>query len=433
MRKHYPYRFDAQPSILMGRLFWIALLSLLFQSAAAEPQPGDVFREYHLVEGGSNGEAGEEWKDEFVFVSHHTGERSTVGHRKFHGIDLTSAIKAEFVACFWGGHIGSERRRVIFNDHEPVFLPKIQDTPTCPECYFSHQCQAACEIPLESLREGINEFRLEVGDQICYSFDWGWFWTNQVVLRVYYDSEKVDHPMGKIKLPLPNQSVSRFSKISCEIDEGSAESVEFIGNYKDFSWGGSGAFKSWHGIFWGKNPELQRNIGNASGMFPYTNWNNRWIPDQKDMQIAARIIGRNGLIYMTEVVEGITMDHGDRMVKMYTSQDVPENFATQTGSKSCTIEIPDDLTNAFMAKLVLSTFSGGTADRIVKINGQTITSGGWGRWHRLDFCEAFFPTHLLKPGSNTVTIEANYPGEHAFEVNWPGPVILVEFLDETSG
>lgn len=399
------------------------------QYISAEPQPGDVFREYHLTEGGSNGEPDAEWKDEFVYISHHSGERSTVGSRQITGIDLEHAIRAEFVACYWGGHIGSENRSVIFNDHAPVALPLIQNTPTCPECYFSQQCQAACEIPLDFLQQGTNEFRLEVGDQICYSFDWGWFWTNQVVLRVYYDPEKKEHPQGSIESPQSGETVTNFSKISCKIEHGEVESVEFIGKYNDFSWGGSGEFNSWHGIFWQKDPQLQRHIGTASGLFPYVSWDCRWIPDQENIKIAARLIDKSGIITMTEAVNDLKLKHRDRTVRMFTSQDVPENFATQTGSKSCTIEITDDLNDAYIAKLVFSTFSGGTEDREILINGKSISKGGWGRWHRLDFCEEFLPVSILKPGKNTFTIKANYPGEHAFEVNWPGPIILVEYLD----
>lgn len=50
--------------------------------------PGSVYREYHLVGGGSNGDKDLAWMDDFVFVSHHTGERSTKGNRVFEGIDL---------------------------------------------------------------------------------------------------------------------------------------------------------------------------------------------------------------------------------------------------------------------------------------------------------------------------------------------------------
>lgn len=398
----------------------------------AAPEPGDVFREYHLTGGGSNGEPGEGWKDEFVFIAHHTGERSTVGNRELHGIDLEHAIRAEMVVSHWGGHIGSENRRVIVNEHPSVALPLIQNTPTCPECYFSQQCAAACEIPLAYLKQGTNHFRMEVGDQICYSFDWGWFWVNQVVLRVYYDANQVEHPTASMRLPKSGDTLTNFSKMECEITRGEVERVEFIGKYRDFSWDGSGEFHTWHGIFWMKDPELQRNIGSATGMFPYTTWNNRWIPDQEGIEVAARIIDASGMIFMTESVENLTLNHGERRVKMYASDDVPECFGVQTGTMSCTIDIPDDLSNAFMAKLVLSTFSGGTKDREVYLNDTLLISGGWGRWHRLDFCEEYLPVSMLKPGRNTITFKADYPGEHAFEVNWPGPVLLIEFLDESS-
>lgn len=393
----------------------------------ANPKPGDVFREYHLTGGGGNGYQDMKWADEFVFISHHTGEKSTRGNRVIEDVDLKNAVRAEIVVSHWGGHIGSQFRRIVFNNNSPVNLPLIKNTTGKPECYFSQQSQAPCEIPLEYLFHGDNEFRLEVDNQICYSFNWGWFWTNQVVLRVYYDSKEMNYPYGYIESPLANDTVSGFSKISCKIEKGSIERVEFVGHYTDFSWGGSGEFTNWHGIFWMKDTRLQRHIGTTSGLYPYLNWDCRWIPDQENMAISARLIDSSGLIYMTEAVENISLAHHAREVKMYSSADVPENFATQTDSAICTIIIPDKLNNAFLAKLVMSTFSGGTLDREVYINDVLIAKGGWGLWHRLDFCEEYVPVGALKTGANEFKIKADYPGEHAFEINWPGPVLFIEF------
>lgn len=415
------------PAPLQKFCAFLTLILLTGGFLTAEPRPGDVFREYHITGGGSNGEKDAEWADEFVYISHHTGENGTKGDRIFQNIDLVHAIKAEFVASYWGGHIGSENRSVVFNDHPRINLPLIKNASSRPECYFSQQSQAACEIPLENLQQGNNRFRLEVDNQICYSFDWGWFWTNQVVLRIYYDPASVNHPMGKISEPASNSTITNFSTISCEIEKGDIEKVEFIGKYDDFSWGGSGEFNTWHGIFWMKDHGLQKHIGSASGLYPYVNWDCRWIPDQENIKIAARLIDKSGLIYMTEPIENITLSHGNRMVKIYPPSNVPENFATQTDSIMCNIYIPDDLSNAFAAKLVLSTFSGGTPDRQVFINDVLVAKGGWGLWHRLAFCEEQIPLSLLRKGNNEFKIKAHYPGEHAFEVNWPGPVIFVEY------
>lgn len=380
-----------------------------------------------MTGGGSNGVEDMEWADEFVFISHHTGELSTKGDRVIENIDLESAVRAEFVASYWGGHVGSEKRRVVINDNPGIKLPLIKNTSTQPECYFSQQCQAACNIPIEYLKQGRNQLRLLVDNQICYSFNWGWFWTNQVVLRVYYDTEKVAHPSGKIVEPKLGDTITNLSKITCEIEQGNIDKVEFMGKYRDFSWEGTGEFNTWHGIYWMKDTNLQKHMGTASGLYPYINWQCRWIPDQENIKIAARIKDKSGLIYMTEAVENITLNHGQRVVKMYEAKYVPEAFGTQTDSAWCTFEIPDNLDKSFLAKVVMSTFSGGTSDREVLINDVLLLKGGWGRWHRLAFCEEYVPVNLLKQGTNYFKIKANMPGEHAFEVNWPGPVLFIEF------
>jgi len=411
----------------VGVFFFVLLCFLATLNTLAMPKPGDVFREYHIVGGGSNGIDSLSWQDDFAFTSHHTGEISTKGNRTFKGIDIEHATKVEFIASHWGGHIGSENRRVIMNDNPAIPLPLIVNTPNSPECYFSQQCQAAAEIPLEYMKQGENKFRLEVGNQICYSFNWGWFWTNQIVLRVYYDPSKVEHPYGEIKIPLDNAVINNYGKITCDIQQGNVERVEVLGKYKDFSWGGSGEFNTWHGTFFMTNTNLQHHIGTAPGRYPDVYWDCRWIPDQSDVKIAARLIDKSGMIYMTEAVENITIVHGSREVKMYTSNNVPENFATQVDSSVCTIHVPDNLDNAFAAKLVVSTFSGGTPDREVHINNVPVVKGGWGVWHRVAFCEEYIPVDILKTGSNEFKIKANYRGEHAFEVNWPGPVLFIEY------
>ncbi len=62
----------------MGVVFYLFFTFTL----SAAPQPGDVFKEYHITGGGPNG-SDEKWMDNHVFISHHTGERSTPGEHAF--------------------------------------------------------------------------------------------------------------------------------------------------------------------------------------------------------------------------------------------------------------------------------------------------------------------------------------------------------------
>ncbi|MBD3374760.1 hypothetical protein GF406_06995 [candidate division KSB1 bacterium] len=413
-----------KPGMVASLLLLICLLGSGF--AHANPQPGDVFREYHIVGGGSNG-SDEKWMDNHVFISHHTGERSTKGDRHFENIDLNHVIKAEFVASYWGGHVGSENKRVVFNDFPGINLPSIKNTPSMPECFFSQQCHAACEIPLDYLRQGRNAFRLEVDNQICYSFNWGWFWTNQVILRIYYDPLAVDHPMGTIVRPDSGAVLSDHPEIGCRVTSGPVKRIEFVGKYYDYSLEGSGDYYTWHWIHWMDNPDMHGHIGTAENEERSVIWENQWVPDQKWIRIAARIVDTNDMIYMTAPVKDIEIKRADRSVKMYPASFVPEAFATQTGSAECKIVIPDALNHATSAKLVVTTFSGGKPDRKVYLNGQPLREGGWGTWHRLAICEEPVPLALLNSGINTFEIRANMPGEHAFEVNWPGPAIFIEY------
>ncbi|MBD3391433.1 MAG: hypothetical protein GF418_05240 [Chitinivibrionales bacterium] len=408
------------------RFVWTIVLAAA-ASVLAEPKSGDVFREYHMF--GMKSDGDREW---ILYVSYHGTGKGSTGDRFVEGVDLNAATKAEFVAIHWGGHIGSDKRRIIFNDNPAVELPLIQNTPTQPQCYFSQQCHAACEIPLSHLKPGTNAFRLAVDNQICYSFNWGWFWTYQAILRVYYDPSEVSHPSGKMAVPSSGSVITDGAEVSCDArsPDSEVDRVEFVGWYKDFSWEGSGQFTQWHWGHWRTDENMKFHIGTATGGDRSVSWDNRWVPDQDGIQIAARVRDRNGYIYMTDPVESIRLTHGDKIVKMYPAKDVPENFATQTGSKSCTINVPDDQKGVLDAKLVVTTFSGGSADREGYLNNSLINKGGWGEWHQVGLCQYPVETDAINKGDNTFEIRANYAGHHAFEVNWPGPVLFVEYEND---
>jgi hypothetical protein len=206
--------------------------------------------------------------------------------------------------------------------------------------------------------------------------------------------------------------------------------VEFVGRYKDYSRGGSGEFEDWQYIYWKTDDNISHHIGTAQGAERSVMWENAWIPEQKGVSIAARVRDQDGMYYMTAAVEDIRLTHGHTIVRMYPAADVPESFAQQVGRKACKIAVADPQDEALDARILVSTFSGGHDNRAVYLNGTKIEHpGNWGIWHQVDICDASVPTQAIRQGDNTFELSANEGGQHAFEINWPGPVLFVSYTN----
>jgi hypothetical protein len=159
-------------------------------------------------------------------------------------------------------------------------------------------------------------------------------------------------------------------------------------------------------------------------------WNNRLIPDQSTpISIKAMLRDSTGMCYMTPAVENISLIRNERSVKMYRSNDVPEKFSVRVGrQKSCTIEINDDLSKAQSARLIVSTWSGATDDgsrHEIGINGIKL-SDNFGVFHDYSYNYLHIPLEFLQQGTNEIYIHSDFKG-HGLEINWPGPVILIEY------
>jgi hypothetical protein len=114
---------------------------------------------------------------------------------------------------------------------------------------------------------------------------------------------------------------------------------------------------------------------------------------------------------------------------MYNTQNLPENFASRTGNrKECTIPVKDDLSKAVAAYLILSTWSAAPEDGAIHqmgINGKVLADSP-GILHDFALLKIPVPISYLKNGNNVFFIYSETEG-HAFEVNYPGPSILIRY------
>lgn len=355
--------------------------------------------------------------------------------------DLDKAIGADYIAQYWGGHIGTSDQKFKLNGNDFIQLPQIKNTPTEPQCYHRNILGAMVSIPLDHLKEGTNIIQFSLGPQTCYSFNWAWFWLYAATIRVYYDESK-PHPTGCVTVPASGGTIGDNQIFEAEVTSPNDQVilVHFIGYYDDFDWKGTGEFRQWHYQYYDKG-ELKHNLAHTRSQDAYTlaqkgrapfkaTLKNKMIPDQtQPMKIKAIITDNTGMNYVTDVVDNVTLDRKNRSVKMYASKDVPEKFGVRAGKRmTCTISIDNDLSYAKSATLLVSTWSAATDDgsrHEIGINDVKL-SDNFGEFHADSYDYIHIPLRLLKQGTNEIYIYSEFRG-HALEVNWLGPVILIEY------
>ena len=406
-----------------------AILLVLSLPIRAQPGPGDIFKEFTFVpeQGNHFSELNPKCKRKFKPTSSFYNKPSMVVRSL--DLDLKNATKAEMAVEYWAGHTGTSEQKFKVNGHEWIYLPQPRNTPGRPECYYRTLLgNQTAPIPLTHLKNDRNDFQFTCGRQICYGFDWGMYWVYSFTVRVYYDSAKT-HPTGEITAPQSGASLEDEPLISVDIRSSAPiKQVDFIGYYEDFDWEGNGLYEQWH--WQSRRGVLHHHIGTVATAPYQVRWDNLWVPDQNHkIKIMARITDENSTSYITESVGNISLQRPGRVVKMYKPSDVPENFGVRVKQrKTCTIVIDDDLSQARTAKMVVSTWSGKASEELpheIGINGKRIANN-FGRHHDYSYDMIAVPLEHISKGTNEVYIYSEYDG-HMLEVNWPGPVLIVEY------
>ena len=111
---------------------------------------------------------------------------------------------------------------------------------------------------------------------------------------------------------------------------------------------------------------------------------------------------------------------------MYTAQNIPEYFGVHWWHqhKNCSFFIPGELGKASSAKLIMSTWSFEHVKEI-RFNDEKLREHV-GLIHEYSLDVLPIPLNVLKKGDNIFAI-FNDDQNHPAEVNWPGPVLLVEY------
>ncbi|MBK8088856.1 MAG: hypothetical protein IPK31_13445 [Chitinophagaceae bacterium] len=381
-------------------------------------EPGSVFREYSYKKTVSPFKGAFDYYDSVQVVLNMD--------------DLKDATGAEVAINFWGGHIGTSDQTFKINGSEKYNFPQ-PNTPGSPYCYFrSSNGNSPVQIPLTKLKKGGNTFTFFCGKQICYGFNWPHYIINSFTVRVYYNPDLKKCVKGSIKKAKENDTAHNLVGVKTNVDNPTmVESVEYIGYYEDYDLDGDGNLAGWQYII--DNGVWDRIISRKYVPPFAAEWNNNWVPQQNGkIKIAAKINSKNGLSYLTQPVEYNQLKQHNSIVKLYRATNVPEYFGVRVGKKKeCKIVITDSLANAISAYLVLSSWSAESDDgavHVVGINGKVLAESP-GKLHEWVLLKIPVPVEYLKYGENTFFIYSE-TNEHVFEVNYPGPSMLIRFSDK---
>jgi hypothetical protein len=346
-------------------------------------------------------------------------------------LDLQKAISAEISVEYWGGHIGTSQQQFQVNGQGWQDIPQPVGTPAEPERFYRTLLgNNKVLLPLAWLRDGENTVQFGAGKQIAYSFDFGLYWIYDFTIRVNYDSNR-PHPTGTVNSVDGGQFFEESIQLEVKNPQspnGSIVRVDFIGEYDDFDWDGDGVWREYQ--YTTHHGKLRNHLGTANEAPWKIHFDASWLPNQSTpVHVRAIITDEQGISTMTQPIQ-LVQKRTNRLVTMIKPSSVAERCSARAGKESPAwqIDFTGDRSKLRSAKLLLSTWSGNVDDdsqHELRWNGSKLAER-FGVFHNYDFDYLNIPIDSIKDGSNQVTVFSTYLG-HAFEINWPGPVLILEY------
>ncbi|MBD3393837.1 MAG: T9SS type A sorting domain-containing protein [Chitinivibrionales bacterium] len=403
-------------SIVMPVLAAVLAVSV---AQAEGPVPGDVFKELKWI---ANGGCAGAWRiaSDACANLYFPGQNSAGQNYSFPGeIDKTDATKVEVSVQKVMCHDGTTGFQVQMNNSGTWHDLGYGDGSTIPGDTYQYMTYPAIEIPLSEINDGTNQIKMQV------SAGSGWCPQNLVyggTLRAYYPQGTGSHPTGSITAPANNAEITTTS-VDLEVSvEGDVAQVDYIYNGYGVNWEGEGNYEQWHYHMYAG--EIMHHIGTAEGAPWSVTWNTEWVPSQPDgtVEVCARIVGTNGMVYMTDAIT-LYLQRTGHSAEIGEPTGTPAAWVTRSGGKSVNFTLEGDPSNGTAAMVCWSSWGdlcgGGN------VNGTGFGCGSDLGGYNNRFHEADLDPGALNNGSNTLTIDGG--GHHGMEVNWPGPMVVVQY------
>jgi hypothetical protein len=352
--------------------------------------------------------------------------------------DLGSAIRAEAVIDLWQGHAGTTGKKMRVNGNDWISIPELTTTGGAGQCWLSHS-NVVVDIPLSNLVTGTNYFEGTNEGQDCHSIDWGqhgWF---GIIFRIYYSSDK-PHPTGAITSHGSGDSFGEHPTVSASASGGAGiQRVDFLAYYDGLDTDGDGVYQDWHYYYhrshFATSFDIEGHVGTAWSAPYEATWTTDWVPDQPSgsVKLIARIQDNDGVWFVTNPVQDLTLSRTGLSVKLYKPYGIPEFFYVRAGrSEECYFDIPSgtDLSLATDARVVLSTFNGICGGRepsdsyYFRVNNWYAPEFGENHFYSLDYL-AMNPSELNE-GTNLFQVYSASLGT-ALYIHYPAVQVVVRF------
>ena len=415
----------------VSRLAWLVGICLIQCMAMAQPQPGDLFREYIWIPEMVKSENGRFLRvggklDYQINQDHFPIDRHQDGYiliERF--VELQGAVKAEVVLEKIGSHEDTKNLRISINRNPFMVVPEAQGIPE-PQSDYMYHFYPVVDIPLDQLNLGIdNAFKLEV--DTAQRWNWPQHLIYGVILRIYYDQEALPEAV-RLSGVEPQQALGETVKLSIGNPSKHIRNVDYVGFYEGINYEGDGVYQQWHYHYY--RGRLTHHIG-SSNMYPFeSDWNTSWIPDQTEpMQLAARVTFNSGLIYFTQAVTNLTLqrNHAVELVKPYEQ---PKNWVTRSDEFESKIDIKGDPKQIEEVKLYWTSWSPCYSNGIY-INDVKVFDKEGPCYDYMAHEVLLNDASILQTGTNIIKTgkEPLHDGKmvHGMEVQWPGIMMLIKY------
>lgn len=385
---------------------------------ALGPQSGDIFRDHTS------------WRTDNQFgwslgVDITADDKIPVNHV----VDLEGAIRAEAEVQKQSIEGKGSSVQIRINDGVWRDLPGIQALGSSQGEYVTMHYPIVA-IPLSDLHNGANTFSVRTSAGHIYIYG--------VTLRIYYADTK-SHPTGSITSVSQGDALGEDVTLACadaQSPSGGIHRVDYIGRYEDVNYRGDGVYYSWHYHYY--KPAFIHCLAShyttrqKDAFAPYAAvWDTRWVPDQEQpIEIAARIMGKDSICYITEPVTGLTLHRPGVSVELCKPYDYPKRWLFRAGHKSNKFDVAGRRDHMVAARMAASTWNG-QDNGGYQVNGVPLTSdlifrGGHNYWFNVNSIEPM--SAINRTVGNTIG-NIGHTHEHGTEMNYPGIHVLLRYVD----
>lgn len=343
--------------------------------------------------------------------------------------DLFRLTKAELYLELWGGHPGSENKRVSVNGRSLYHLPRVGTEEG--HCTYSYPAQA---LRLTDLVSGYNAFQFAIDKGTTF---WGHMLLEAAALRValaddHPDLAKARLSGTKIEVKVAPRAQGEGFALSLDCPEALANRVSGVvyqGWYYGYDENGNTRRLDWHGFTKKQKPLAM--LGETASAKQVFEWDTAMLPMQGKVAVRAWVTFKDAPDFTYLTAASAPLEIAGRegtTVVFFAPHDLPTSFWSRDNrGKTCTIDIDLDPARIERAELHVVTWTGGPGNvkEYFKLNGRHYPVAD-GSAHDLVYSRLPINPKTLKRGRNQIELLSDTE-HHGIEIIYPGPTLAVRY------